>query len=110
MLPANASVQKPRGHGRWSVTRYRTVVATDAGAALEVWLETGRTHQIRIHLAEIRCPIVGERVYAKREDRVRQALHAARLVVPHPRTGDLMEFECPWPEDLGKVTPTGKDW
>ena len=86
------------------------MAATDAGAALEVWLETGRTHQIRIHLAEIRCPIVGERVYAKREDRVRQALHAARLVVPHPRTGDLMEFECPWPEDLGKVTPTGKDW
>ena len=100
----------PKGEGKWSVTRYRTVKATQRGAALEVWLETGRTHQIRIHLAEIGCAIVGERVYAKRVEACRQVLHAAHLVVPHPRTGELMEFTCDWPEDLGKVTPRGKDW
>ncbi len=99
-----------KGTGKWSVTRYRTVDSNEKGAALEVWLETGRTHQIRIHLAEIGCPIVGEKVYAKRIDTCRQVLHAARLVVPHPRSGELMEFESSWPTDLGKVTPIGKGW
>ena len=73
-------------------------------------LETGRTHQIRIHLAELGHPILGERVYARTPGAPRQALHAARLTLRHPVTGAVLTFTSPWPDDLANVTPRGRDW
>ena len=79
-------------------------------SALEVKLETGRTHQIRIHMAEARCPILGERVYARQAGAPRQALHAGRLSFAHPFSQETLSFSAPWASDLINVTPIGSTW
>ena len=98
------------GSGKLAITRYRTVARNEQHAALEVKLSTGRTHQIRIHLAELGCPVRGERIYARSESAPRQALHAGRLSLPHPETGDILTFTCPWPADLARVGPVPGPW
>ena len=98
------------GPGKWAITHYRTVAQDEGCSALEVSLDTGRTHQIRIHLAEAGCPILGERVYARSGGATRQALHAGRLAFRHPHSGVDLAFHSPWPEDLVKVTPLGSSW
>ncbi|ADO70679.1 RluA family pseudouridine synthase [Stigmatella aurantiaca] len=78
---------------------------------LEVRLETGRTHQIRVQLSEAGFPVLGDSVYGPSEARAhpvaqalgRQALHALRLAVPHPSTGALVRVEAPLPEDFQKA-------
>ncbi|MCH7718658.1 MAG: hypothetical protein IIB21_04245 [Chloroflexi bacterium] len=85
-----------------------TVLEAGRGCALvEARPLTGRTHQIRVHLASIGHPIVGDPVYGrKRRGAVavaRQFLHAHRLVFQHPRTGERLELEAPLPEDLEKA-------
>lgn len=92
--------------GRHSVTHYDTLEAFRSATLLEVHLETGRTHQIRVHLQAIGRPIVGDPLYGS--DPVlaaelglrRQWLHATRLGFTHPATGDWVEFESPYPADL----------
>jgi 23S rRNA pseudouridine1911/1915/1917 synthase len=70
-------------------------------ALLQVKLETGRMHQIRVHLAAIGLPVVGDAVYGVREPGLgRQFLHAGRLAFPHPFTGEPIEAESPLPDDL----------
>ena len=92
--------------GRPSVTHYDTLEAFRAATLLEVHLETGRTHQIRVHFAYLRHPLVGDTMYgadpllAQRLGLDRQWLHAARLGFDHPATGERVEFESPLPEDL----------
>jgi 23S rRNA pseudouridine1911/1915/1917 synthase len=64
-------------------------------------LVTGRTHQIRVHLAASGWPITGDRVYGSRDDEIeRQALHAWRVSLPHPRTGATLSIEAPMPADM----------
>lgn len=92
--------------GRHSVTHYETVEAHLGTTLLEVTLETGRTHQIRVHMAAIRHPCVGDPMYggdpvlAARLGLARQWLHAVRLGFVHPRTGDDLVFTSPYPPDL----------
>jgi len=105
--------------GRHAVTRARIVEAVGQPAVtalLECWLETGRTHQIRVHLAHCGHSLIGDPVYGGRRKlspkavgergvaaaRVfaRQALHAATLGFEHPVTGEFMEFEAPMPDDM----------
>ena len=70
-------------------------------ALLRVRLETGRTHQIRVHLGAIGLPVAGDPVYGVPEPGLRrQFLHAARLAFPHPVTGERVETESPLPADL----------
>jgi len=70
-------------------------------ALLRVRLETGRMHQIRVHLAAIELPVVGDRVYGVRDERLaRQFLHASRLAFPHPFTGARVDVESELPPDL----------
>jgi 23S rRNA pseudouridine1911/1915/1917 synthase len=70
-------------------------------ALLRLWLETGRTHQIRVHLAAIGLPVVGDAVYGVPEPALgRQFLHATRLAFTHPFTGERVEVESPLPPDL----------
>ena len=92
--------------GRPSVTHYDTLEAFRAATLLEVHLETGRTHQIRVHFAYLRHPLAGDTMYgadpvlAQRLGLERQWLHAARLGFDHPTTGELVVFESPLPVDL----------
>lgn len=87
--------------GRDAQTAYR-VVERFAGAALvEARPRTGRTHQIRVHLAAIGHPIVGDRIYGKASRRThRQLLHATRITFTHPRTGERMTLEAPLAPDF----------
>jgi 23S rRNA pseudouridine1911/1915/1917 synthase len=92
--------------GRPSVTHYETVEAFRAASLLDIRLETGRTHQIRVHMAAIRHPCVGDLTYgadpvlAKRLGLTRQWLHARELGFDHPATGEWVTFTSPFPADL----------
>jgi 23S rRNA pseudouridine1911/1915/1917 synthase len=103
-------VAREPGTGRRATTHYRVVERFGPVAALlSCWLETGRTHQIRIHLAELGHPVVGERVYRPRNRRPskarfhRQALHAHTLGFQHPFTGATVRAESPVPDDLAAL-------
>jgi 23S rRNA pseudouridine1911/1915/1917 synthase len=87
---------------RDAVTNFEVLETTPRHALLRVGLETGRTHQIRVHLAAIDLPVAGDPVYGAEGDLglERQFLHAARLAFPHPMTGDPVESESPLPSDL----------
>lgn len=92
--------------GRESQTEYRVLETYDEHTLVEAHPLTGRTHQIRIHLAFIGHPIVGDPVYGFRKQRVkapRLFLHAARLAFRLPATGERREFEAPLPDDLARV-------
>ena len=92
--------------GRPSVTHYETLEAFPHASLLEIDLETGRTHQIRVHMAAMRHPLVGDTTYgadptlAQRVGLSRPALHAARLEIAHPSTGELVVVESPDPPDF----------
>lgn len=101
--PQHPTRKKVVADGRPARTHYRVVSEHSVAALLEVELETGRTHQIRVHLAAIGHPVVGDRAYSRRADPVpvtRIFLHAARLRFVHPRTGQEIVVEAPLPEDL----------
>ena len=107
-----------RDDGRPAVTHYRVLQRFRAHSHLLLELESGRTHQIRVHMQYIHHPLVGDPVYGGR-DRIpagaeqafinqlrafpRQALHAWRLGLPHPRTGEDMYWEAPLPEDIRQM-------
>jgi 23S rRNA pseudouridine1911/1915/1917 synthase len=92
--------------GRPSITHYDTIEAFRAASLLDIRLETGRTHQIRVHMAAVRHPCVGDRLYgadpvlAGRLGLDRQWLHAARLAFRHPADGRRREFSSGYPDDL----------
>ncbi|HUO95370.1 MAG TPA: 23S rRNA pseudouridine(1911/1915/1917) synthase RluD [Steroidobacteraceae bacterium] len=107
-----------RGSGREAVTHYRVIERFRAHTHVRVRLETGRTHQIRVHLAHAGFPLVGDPLYGRRlvipkgasEQLIaalrgfrRQALHAARLAFVHPASGERVEFATPIPTDLAEL-------
>ena len=84
-----------------AITHFEVAELLDAHALLRVRLETGRTHQIRVHLAAIGLPVAGDPTYGVSEPGLtRQFLHAARLAFPHPLSGDRIEVTSPLPADL----------
>jgi 23S rRNA pseudouridine1911/1915/1917 synthase len=102
--------------GRHSVTHYSTLEAFVDATLLEIKLETGRTHQIRVHMAAIRHPCVGDLMYgadpvlADKLGLARQWLHAVRLSFTHPSSGELMQFESPYPPDLQHALDAIRAW
>ncbi len=101
--------------GRPSVTHYDTLEAFRAASLLDVHLETGRTHQIRVHFSAMRHPCVGDLTYgadptlAARVGLSRQWLHAQRLGFAHPADGRYVEFVSPHPQDLGSALDVLRD-
>jgi 23S rRNA pseudouridine1911/1915/1917 synthase len=99
--------------GKRAVTHVQVVERFEGAVRLECRLETGRTHQIRVHLAEANAPLLGDTLYGKppRDPRLRaigerlgrQALHARLLAFAHPITGKKLRFEAPWPEDFASA-------
>lgn len=92
--------------GRNAVTHWRVLERFGDMTLLRVELETGRTHQIRVHMAHIKHPIVGDEVYGRGRNSlgiVGQALHAGELRLTHPRTGERMSFFAPLPEEFERA-------
>lgn len=95
--------------GRPSITHYETLEAWPRASLVEVHLETGRTHQIRVHMAAMRHPCVGDLTYgadptlSRELGLERQWLHARRLGFEHPITGDRIDVQSPYPQDLSQA-------
>jgi len=113
--PRDRKRQAVNASGKPAVTHYRVVERFRAHTHVRCRLETGRTHQIRVHMAHARYPLIGDPVYAGRlklpagagetlkeilREFPRQALHARKLVFVHPTSGDRMAFRAPLPDDL----------
>lgn len=112
-------------NGKEAVTHYKIKTRFNGFTELAVQLETGRTHQIRVHLSAIQFPIVGDQNYCpkpkwpkgtseeikqKISQFKRQALHACKLTLVHPETDEEMSFECPPPSDYQKLITTLSDF
>lgn len=94
--------------GKLSHTEYRVVKTRGVYACLEVQLVTGRKHQIRVHLADLGHPVVGDERYGRPEDRHALALHARSISFRHPASGELVTFMSPVPASITKlVGPIG---
>ena len=104
------------GGGRHSVTHYTTLEAHRAASLLEIHLETGRTHQIRVHMAALHHPCVGDPLYAAdpvlaaKLGLARQWLHATELSFEHPTSGELVTFTSEYPEDLRHALDLVRSW
>ena len=99
-------------HAREAVTHYRVLGRFDGLCHVECRLETGRTHQIRVHMSSLGHPLLGDPVYGGANHRFCQShpalihgqcLHAAELSLIHPRSGEEMHFTCPLPEDIERI-------
>ncbi|HYI45942.1 MAG TPA: RluA family pseudouridine synthase [Actinomycetota bacterium] len=107
--PARRKLMAVTPGGRPSVTHYSEIEATDELSLLEVKLETGRTHQIRVHLAHVGHPVVGDRTYGGSGDLSQRLgldrffLHAWKLGFPHPDDGRRIEVTDPLPDDLASA-------
>ena len=103
------------GDGRPSVTHYETLEAHRFASLLEVQLETGRTHQIRVHMAALKHPCVGDITYgadptlSRRVGLERQWLHAVKLGFEHPDSGAYVEYESTYPDDLSRALEIIRD-
>ena len=107
VLPNNSS------RGKTAVTHYKVLERLDGAAVIECRLETGRTHQVRVHCASIGHPLLGDPVYGRTPkplrpvlDRLgfaRQALHAAELGFQHPLTGEVVQFRSNLPQDMAEL-------
>jgi 23S rRNA pseudouridine1911/1915/1917 synthase len=101
------------GKGKTAVTHFKTEEVFENTSLLSCVLETGRTHQVRVHMAHIGHPLIGDATYSNRQKAyrigpnqtlfARQALHAASLGFIHPITNELMRFECKLPEDIQEL-------
>jgi 23S rRNA pseudouridine1911/1915/1917 synthase len=93
--------------GKSAITSWRVVLSEKAYSVIECDIETGRTHQIRVHMASLGCPVIGDKTYGKSAlDKklspvpMRQMLHAWKLEIRHPVTGEMMTFIAPPPDDM----------
>ena len=110
--PRRDGLYAVRSDGKHAVTHYKVLEAFRSASLVEVDLETGRTHQIRVHMSATKHPCCGDLPYgadpvlAERLGLTRQWLHAMRLGIEHPETGEWMEFESQYPQDLREALDT----
>lgn len=103
------------GDGRHSITHYETLEAHRFASLLEIHLETGRTHQIRVHMSALKHPCVGDMTYgadpalARRVNLERQWLHAVKLGFDHPETGEYVTYTSTYPDDLDHALEVIRD-
>lgn len=103
--PRRPNLRAVRPDGDPAVTRWRVVERHPAATLVRATLETGRTHQIRVHMQHLGHPLLGDRQYGGRGLSLlgRPALHAARLSFVHPSTGERLELAAPLPEDMERL-------
>ncbi len=96
----------PSQRGREAISIYKVIERFNKHALVEVFPKTGRTHQIRLHLAFLECPILGDKIYGLRKKSIavdRQMLHAARIELLLPGEEDIKVFEAPIPDDMQRI-------
>lgn len=118
VTPSEGTIQAPLGrkggtiiertvdweHGEDAVTHYKVVKEANGHSLVSLRLETGRTHQIRIHMKYLGYPLIGDYLYnPDMEYMTRQALHSHHMEFTHPITGEYMSFTAPLPEDMARV-------
>lgn len=118
VTPSEGTIQAPLGrkegtiiertvdweHGEDAVTHYKVVKEANGHSLVSLRLETGRTHQIRIHMKYLGYPLIGDYLYnPDMEYMTRQALHSHHMEFTHPITGEHMSFTAPLPEDMARV-------
>ena len=118
VTPSEGTIQAPLGrkegtiiertvdweHGEDAVTHYKVVKEANGHSLVSLRLETGRTHQIRIHMKYLGYPLIGDYLYnPDMEHMTRQALHSHHMEFTHPITGEHMSFTAPLPEDMARV-------
>lgn len=87
--------------GKPSITHWQALASTDDATLLRLWLETGRTHQIRVHMAWLGHPLAGDTMYGTDQAvMIRHGLHCARMTLRHPMTGETLAFSARPPEDM----------
>lgn len=110
--PTNRKKMAVVAGGREAITHYKTIEEFSGFTYAKMELETGRTHQIRVHMSHIGHPIMGDTVYGGGKTPFEKAhkslidgqmLHAKELSFPHPRTKEIVHFECPLPENFEKI-------
>jgi 23S rRNA pseudouridine1911/1915/1917 synthase len=105
------SVRETAEGAKRAVSRYRVVVRAGRLSLVEVRIDTGRKHQIRVHLAGLGCPVIGDRLYGNGVNPAgRLGLHARRLAFDHPTTGERVTVEAVFPVGLRKWFPSGVVW
>ena len=117
--------QAVSSHGKEAVTHYRVIDRYQNHTHVKAILETGRTHQIRVHLSHIGHPLIGDTMYGgkvrfpRKADAIlkeslvsfkRQALHARKLTLTHPISGELMSWKSPLPEDMSALLNVLNDY
>lgn len=103
-MPGHGSMRRVDPDGQSAVTHFQVLRHLQGATLLDLLLETGRTHQIRVHLAHLGYPLVGDPFYGSPHPILgRQALHAAALRLPHPITGEVLDLRAPLAADLRHV-------
>ena len=106
-VEGSPTAREVRPDGRPARTRYRVLRTWGPRSLVELELETGRTHQIRVHMAHIGCPLTGDFLYGRSNPALiaRPALHSARLKLTHPITRERLCFSAPLPADMAALIP-----
>lgn len=107
-LSADSMARAVCPQGQSARTHYRVLRAWDGGSLVELTLDTGRTHQIRVHMAHLGCPLTGDFLYGTQQPNQisRPALHSHQLSFTHPITGKHLAFTQPLPGDMAALLPT----
>lgn len=98
-----------RKGGKEAITHYKTVEGRKGFTLMDVRIDTGRKNQIRVHMKDLGCPVVGDKKYGNGADPLRRlGLHAGKLELRHPKTGVLQSFEAPLPQEFIRLFPNQK--
>lgn len=105
--PGSAVRRRTAPDGKPAVTDYRVLAQTGKYSLVELTPLTGRTHQLRVHMAAVGCPLAGDWLYGVEDPELipRPALHAARMALTHPATGERLRLDAPLPEDMRRFFP-----
>ena len=102
-IKTKMAVRRAEGQGREAESLYRVLKRFAYATLLEVKILTGRTHQIRVHMAHLGYPVVGDEMYGKKNEGQRLALHASKIEFTHPKSGKIVQFTSELPDDFKKM-------